>query len=124
MSFSNIQRKFVAFQPGFQLLKVTVNSLIQLSQIMRLMAQTGIISIHGNSARYYKVLYKVLYNCENLFRIMCGRHGILCCSDSDGIIIHCGTNILYFTFCSYSIHLRRVALEKFSRGLPIKTLIT
>ena len=50
MSFSNIQRKFVSFQPGVLLLKVIVNSLIQLSQIMKLVAQTGIISIYGHSA--------------------------------------------------------------------------
>ena len=48
MSFRFIQGKLVALYPSIQIPKIAVNGLIQPSQIVRMVAQTGIISIIGH----------------------------------------------------------------------------
>ena len=44
--FATVRESFVPLQPIAEFLEVIVNSLIKLSHIIRLLAQTGIISIH------------------------------------------------------------------------------
>ena len=48
MSFHYIKRKLVAFKPFFNLCKIIVDGLIQLSDIAGLMAKARVISIHGH----------------------------------------------------------------------------
>ena len=60
MSFRNIQGKVVALQPTIQLFEVAINSLIQPSQMVRLVAQTGVISIHGHG----RILGPVVQNSD------------------------------------------------------------
>ena len=49
MSFCHIQRKLIALKPGLQFAEIAIYSLIQLSQIARLMRKTGVISIQAFS---------------------------------------------------------------------------
>ena len=59
MDFRNVQGKFVALKLSAEFPEVIINSLIQPDQIMGLVAQTGIISIHGN-VRFLDSLWEII----------------------------------------------------------------
>ena len=59
MGFCNVQGKFVALKPSVEFPEVVVNSLIQPGQIVGLVVQTGIISIHGN-VRFLDSLWEII----------------------------------------------------------------
>ena len=59
MSFRNLQGKLVASLTSIQFPKIAVDSLFQLSQIVRLGALASIISIHAN-ARILNCLWEII----------------------------------------------------------------
>ena len=66
MSFRNIQGKLVALQLSIQLFEVAINSLIQPSQMVRQVAQTGVINIHGHGRILDSLWVFFLFFCRGI----------------------------------------------------------
>ena len=59
MAFRNIQGEFISLKPRVEFPEIVVNSLIQPGQVVGLVAQTGIISIHGY-VRFLDSLWEII----------------------------------------------------------------